>query len=160
MPWLEARARVLVPASLRAQWRDELQGKFGIDAEVVDGDTVRAAERNGLRMNVSLLVESGEPREVMHMALLLGYGASAINPYLAFETVADLALKAELDARVGVARAVESSTCRGTALKSMSRPPGSRASVTIPDRSMGGSPGETRPCDASGMSSRGPSRYQ
>jgi superfamily II DNA or RNA helicase len=47
----KGRAIVLVPASLRAQWRDELQGKFGIDAEVVDGDVVRAAERNGLRTN-------------------------------------------------------------------------------------------------------------
>ncbi len=47
----KGRALVLVPASIRAQWRDELQGKFGIDAEVVDGDSVRAAERNGLRTN-------------------------------------------------------------------------------------------------------------
>jgi len=47
----KGRAIVLVPASLRAQWRDELQSKFGIDAEVVDGDSVRAAERNGIRTN-------------------------------------------------------------------------------------------------------------
>ncbi|MHB1454696.1 MAG: glutamate synthase large subunit [Saccharofermentanales bacterium] len=39
------------------------------------------------RTHVSLIVESGEPREVHHLALLLGYGASAINPYLAFEAV-------------------------------------------------------------------------
>jgi SNF2-related domain/Helicase conserved C-terminal domain len=47
----KGRAIVLVPASLRAQWRDELQSKFGLDADVVDGDTVRAAERNGIRTN-------------------------------------------------------------------------------------------------------------
>src|SRR5512146_1062195 len=47
----KARAIVLVPASLRAQWRDELAGKFGLEADVVDGDTVRAAERQGLRTN-------------------------------------------------------------------------------------------------------------
>jgi superfamily II DNA or RNA helicase len=47
----KGRAVVLVPASLRAQWRDELQGKFGLDAAVVDGDTVRAAERHGLKTN-------------------------------------------------------------------------------------------------------------
>ncbi|MBN1257649.1 MAG: glutamate synthase subunit alpha, partial [Planctomycetes bacterium] len=41
----------------------------------------------GLRTRVSVIVESGEPREVMHFALLLGYGASAISPYLALETV-------------------------------------------------------------------------
>ncbi len=44
----------------------------------------------GLRTSVSLITESGEPREVMHYALLLGFGASAVNPYLAFETVASL----------------------------------------------------------------------
>ena len=39
---------------------------------------------------MALIVESGEPREVMHFALLLGYGASAVNPYLAIETLEDL----------------------------------------------------------------------
>jgi hypothetical protein len=47
----KGRALVLVPASLRAQWRDELQSKFGLDADVVDGDTARAAERHGLKTN-------------------------------------------------------------------------------------------------------------
>ncbi len=46
--------------------------------------------RAGTRTKVSLVLESGEPREVHHMALLVGYGASAINPYLAFETLRDL----------------------------------------------------------------------
>ncbi len=41
----------------------------------------------GLRTKIGLIVESGEPREVMHFALLLGYGANAINPYLAFESL-------------------------------------------------------------------------
>jgi len=43
--------------------------------------------RKGLRTSVGLVVESGEPREVHHFACLAGYGAEAINPYLAFETV-------------------------------------------------------------------------
>jgi glutamate synthase domain-containing protein 2/glutamate synthase domain-containing protein 1/glutamate synthase domain-containing protein 3 len=43
--------------------------------------------REGLRTRVSLVLETGEPREVHHFALLIGYGASAINPYLAFETL-------------------------------------------------------------------------
>ena len=43
--------------------------------------------REGLRMRVSIVLESGEPREVHHFSLLIGYGASAINPYLAFETI-------------------------------------------------------------------------
>src|SRR5947208_1136403 len=46
--------------------------------------------REGTRLQAGLVVESGEPREVHHMCCLLGYGASAINPYLAFETLHDL----------------------------------------------------------------------
>ncbi|NCC53858.1 MAG: glutamate synthase large subunit, partial [Erysipelotrichia bacterium] len=42
------------------------------------------------RMSVALILESAEPREVHHFATLLGYGASAINPYLAHDTIADL----------------------------------------------------------------------
>jgi glutamate synthase (NADPH/NADH) large chain len=43
--------------------------------------------RKGLRTSVGLVVETGEPREVHHFACLAGYGAEAINPYLAFETL-------------------------------------------------------------------------
>jgi glutamate synthase (ferredoxin) len=43
--------------------------------------------KNGKRTHVGLVLESGEPREVHHFALLLGYGAAAMNPYLAFETL-------------------------------------------------------------------------
>src|SRR4030081_935522 len=50
--------------------------------------------RTGLRTPVGLVVESGEPREVHHFACLAGYGAEAINPYLAFETL--IAIKDEL----------------------------------------------------------------
>ncbi|MGO9400372.1 MAG: glutamate synthase large subunit, partial [Xanthobacteraceae bacterium] len=50
--------------------------------------------REGLRTSVGLVVESGEPREVHHFACLAGYGAEAINPYLAFETL--IAMKGEL----------------------------------------------------------------
>jgi glutamate synthase domain-containing protein 2/glutamate synthase domain-containing protein 1/glutamate synthase domain-containing protein 3 len=45
--------------------------------------------REGTRTQVALIVESGEPREVHHFALLIGYGASAVNPYLAIETLED-----------------------------------------------------------------------
>ncbi|WP_036258289.1 glutamate synthase large subunit [Methylocapsa aurea] len=47
--------------------------------------------RKGLRTSVGLVVETGEAREVHHFALLAGYGAEAINPYLAFETLAAMA---------------------------------------------------------------------
>ena len=46
--------------------------------------------REGLRTRVSLVLETGEAREVHHFSLLIGYGCSAINPYLAFETLDDM----------------------------------------------------------------------
>jgi glutamate synthase (NADPH) large chain len=45
--------------------------------------------REGTRTRVGIVLETGEPREVHHFALLIGYGASAVNPYLAFETIHD-----------------------------------------------------------------------
>ncbi len=46
--------------------------------------------REGTRTRVGLVLESGEPREVHHFSLLIGYGCGAINPYLAFETLGDM----------------------------------------------------------------------
>ena len=46
--------------------------------------------REGTRTRVGLMLESGEPREVHHYAVLIGYGCGAINPYLAFETLDDM----------------------------------------------------------------------
>ncbi len=46
--------------------------------------------REGTRTRVGLVLESGEPREVHHHALLIGYGCGAINPYLTFETLDDM----------------------------------------------------------------------
>ncbi|MFM8445272.1 MAG: glutamate synthase large subunit [Methylococcus sp.] len=55
--------------------------------------------RAGLRTEVGLVVETGEAREVHHFALLAGYGAEAINPYLAFDTLS--ALRHELPEKLG-----------------------------------------------------------
>src|SRR5204863_3660970 len=52
--------------------------------------------REETRTQVALITESGEPRQIMHFALLSGYGASAINPYLAMESVENLAWRGEL----------------------------------------------------------------
>jgi glutamate synthase (ferredoxin) len=46
--------------------------------------------REGTRTRIGLVLESGEPREVHHFAVLLGYGVGAINPYLAFESLEDM----------------------------------------------------------------------
>ncbi len=47
--------------------------------------------REGTRLRAGLVVESGEPREVHHVACLIGYGASAVNPYLMLESLGELA---------------------------------------------------------------------
>lgn len=52
--------------------------------------------RHGTRTRVGIVLESGEPREVHHFALLIGYGCGAINPYLAFETIADMIHSGEI----------------------------------------------------------------
>jgi glutamate synthase (NADPH) large chain len=54
--------------------------------------------REGTRTQVCLILETGEPREVMHFCLLIGYGASAVNPYLAIETLEHLDLEGRLPA--------------------------------------------------------------
>ncbi|WP_034990866.1 glutamate synthase large subunit [Beijerinckia mobilis] len=66
--------------------------------------------RKGLRTSVGLVVETGEAREVHHFALLAGYGAEAINPYLAFETLAAMAqdFPEEVDGYEAVKRYIKS----------------------------------------------------
>ncbi|KAA2236555.1 glutamate synthase large subunit [Salinarimonas soli] len=63
--------------------------------------------RKGLRTSVGLVLESGEPREVHHFCCLAGYGAEAINPYLAFETIADMHRRGDLPAEVDADEAVK-----------------------------------------------------
>jgi glutamate synthase (NADPH) large chain len=46
--------------------------------------------RNGTRMRIGIIVETGDAREVHHFALLVGYGAGAVNPYLAFESIDEM----------------------------------------------------------------------
>ncbi|MCD8214235.1 MAG: glutamate synthase large subunit [Clostridiales bacterium] len=52
---------------------------------------------SGKRMQVSIVLETGEPREVHHFATLVGYGANGINPYLAYETLADMHKEGYID---------------------------------------------------------------
>ena len=62
--------------------------------------------RQGTRNQVSLILETGEAREVQHFCLLVGYGASAINPYLAYETLADMKDQGILPADLTVEKAI------------------------------------------------------
>ena len=61
--------------------------------------------RQGMRMSVSLLVESGEPRDVHHFAALIGYGANAVYPYLIYETIDEMAAEGRHLAGMTVAQA-------------------------------------------------------
>ena len=53
--------------------------------------------REGTRLQAGLVLESGEPREVHHFATLIGYGASAINPYLMLESLSEVAVEGALE---------------------------------------------------------------
>jgi glutamate synthase domain-containing protein 2/glutamate synthase domain-containing protein 1/glutamate synthase domain-containing protein 3 len=82
------------------------EGQAPIPALLATSAVNQALREEGLRTGVGLLVETGEAREVMHVALLLGFGASAINPYLAFATVEEMARKDDLTVRTNEARAL------------------------------------------------------
>ncbi|MCG3177892.1 MAG: Ferredoxin-dependent glutamate synthase 1 [Phycisphaerae bacterium] len=81
--------------------RDISPTKAPIPSLLAVGAVHRGLLDKRLRSEVGLIVESGEPREVMHFCLLVGFGAKAINPYLAFEALhklqADGDLAADLD---------------------------------------------------------------
>lgn len=70
--------------------------------------------REGTRTRCGLILESGEPREVHHFALLIGYGAGAINPYLAYETLDDMI-------RQGMLKKVDHTTAIKNYIKSINK---------------------------------------
>ncbi|HYI62640.1 MAG TPA: glutamate synthase large subunit [Acidimicrobiales bacterium] len=78
--------------------------------------------RERTRTQVGLVVEAGDAREVHHMCLLLGYGASAINPYMAFETLEDMCARGRLPG-TGIDEAVANyiKACGKGVLKVMSK---------------------------------------
>ena len=63
--------------------------------------------RTATRGKVGIIVETGEAREVMHFCLLIGYGANAINPYLAYESIEDLHSRGQLRRGIELADAIE-----------------------------------------------------
>ena len=63
---------------------------------------------NGLRTNAGIIVETGEAREVMHYALLVGYGADAVCPYIAFSTIREMANENLFDREVTPEEACDS----------------------------------------------------
>ena len=78
--------------------------------------------REGSRTRCSLIVETGEARECHHMALLVGYGAAVVNPYLVFETLEELLVEGEvldIDLQQAVAHYIRA--CTKGVLKVMSK---------------------------------------
>jgi glutamate synthase domain-containing protein 2/glutamate synthase domain-containing protein 1/glutamate synthase domain-containing protein 3 len=111
-------ARILVLSD-----RDLPEGTMAIPALLAVSAVNRCLMRARRRTGAGIVVETGEAREVMHMAILLGYGASAINPYLAYEILTDLALSNRLSKNVGATKALElyiKALCKGL-LKTMSK---------------------------------------
>ncbi|MEU5879707.1 glutamate synthase large subunit [Spirillospora sp. NPDC047279] len=82
---IAAGARIIVLSDRGADHQ-----KAAIPSLLLTGAVHHHLIREKTRTQVGLVIETGEARECHHMALLIGYGASAINPYLAIETVEDL----------------------------------------------------------------------
>ena len=70
--------------------RAQYEGRVPMPALLATAAVHHHLVRQGLRMQTGLVVETGEAREVHHFCVLAGYGAEAINPYLAFETLEEI----------------------------------------------------------------------
>ncbi|GMN03425.1 glutamate synthase large subunit [Erythrobacter sp. MTPC3] len=70
--------------------RAQDEGRIPMPALLATAAVHHHLVRQGLRMQTGLVVETGEAREVHHFCVLAGYGAEAINPYVAFETLEDI----------------------------------------------------------------------
>jgi len=73
--------------------RAQSEGRVPIPALLATAAVHHHLVRQGLRMQTGLVVETGEAREVHHFCVLAGYGAEAINPYVAFETLEDIRVR-------------------------------------------------------------------
>jgi glutamate synthase (NADPH/NADH) large chain len=76
--------------------RAQNEGRIAMPALLATAAVHHHLVRQGLRMQTGLVVETGEAREVHHFCVLAGYGAEAINPYLAFETLESIRVAREL----------------------------------------------------------------
>ena len=77
----------------------------------------------GLRSQAGLIVESGEPREVMHFCLLCGFGANAVNPYMAFESLKELQRQGQISGTIEPTRIADNyiAAVKKGILKTMSK---------------------------------------
>ena len=103
--------------------RDLPENNVPIPALLAVSALNRCLAEQGKRTSAGIVVETGEAREVMHIALLLGYGATAINPYLAFESIAAMSIQNRFAGHIDVEQAIENyikALCKGI-LKTMSK---------------------------------------
>ncbi len=89
---IDAGARIIVLSDRGAD-----AARAAIPSLLLTGAVHHHLIRQKSRTRVGLVIETGEARECHHMALLIGYGASAINPYLAIETVEDLVRRGAIE---------------------------------------------------------------
>ena len=108
------RLRAEATAAIAAGYQILVLSDRGVDADYAPIPSLLATSavhhhliHEGSRARVGLIVESGEPREVSHFCLLVGYGAAAINPYLAFETIADMVQQGTMSVPVSAKHAEE-----------------------------------------------------
>ncbi|MGE0179230.1 MAG: glutamate synthase large subunit [Sphingomonas sp.] len=85
--------------------RAEAEDRIPIPAALATGAVHHHLIRQGLRMQTGLVIETGEAREVHHFCVLAGYGAEAINPWLAFDMIEDLCVHGRVPLRPDDAQA-------------------------------------------------------
>ncbi len=85
--------------------RREGPDRIPIPAALATGAVHHHLIRQGLRMQTGLVLETGEAREVHHFCVLAGYGAEAVNPWLAFDTIDDLCEKGKIGKLLAEAQA-------------------------------------------------------
>jgi glutamate synthase (NADPH/NADH) large chain len=94
-----------------------VKGKLPIHALLATGAVHRRLVMAGLRCKCNILVETGTAREAHHCACLIGYGATAVYPYLAYQTLFDLmrkgALKMEFDVQMQLGRSYRKGIRKG-----------------------------------------------
>ncbi len=94
-----------------------VKGKLPIHALLATGAVHHRLVKTGLRCKCNILVETGTARDAHHFACLIGYGATAVYPYMAYQTLFDLmrkgAVNMEADTRLQLGRSYRRAVCKG-----------------------------------------------
>ena len=103
--------------------RNMTPGRAPIPSLLATSAVHHGLQQRGLRAEAGLVIESGEPREVMHFCLLCGYGANAINPYLLFDVLDELRRKNQLPVYLSAGQVIDNiiAAIKKGILKTMSK---------------------------------------